>query len=320
MNAYHELLGIPPREQPPHHYRLLGISLFEADSEVISNAARRQVSFLRPLGGGPYSRQSQELLNEVTAAKLCLLDPKRRADYDRRLREQQQGSVLDAPEAEQASADLEQSHPSLAAFHLPQSGEADQEDLSGQSWHLLSNVAEHAARDKCNAHEWVVGSGDQADIQVHSPSVSRQHCRVSRENEAFYLEDLGSKNGTYVNEVSVVDKVPIVVGDIITLGNKIRLPWPLPDGCESYSARVFTIGRAPDSDLVIDDSSVSKYHAQLVIANDAITLYDLDSTNGTCVGLVGNRVHQCQLEPHLSYYFGSRRFTGAELAALSTAQ
>ena len=32
FNAYHKWLGIPPEEQPPNHYRLLGIALFEKDT------------------------------------------------------------------------------------------------------------------------------------------------------------------------------------------------------------------------------------------------------------------------------------------------
>ena len=34
FDPYHRWLGIPPREQPPNHYRLLGIDLFEADADV----------------------------------------------------------------------------------------------------------------------------------------------------------------------------------------------------------------------------------------------------------------------------------------------
>ena len=39
FDPYHKWLGIPPKDQPPNHYRLLGIELFESDPEVIDMAA-----------------------------------------------------------------------------------------------------------------------------------------------------------------------------------------------------------------------------------------------------------------------------------------
>jgi hypothetical protein len=44
FDPYHKWLGIPSREQPPNHYRLLGISLFESDPDVIDAAANRQMA------------------------------------------------------------------------------------------------------------------------------------------------------------------------------------------------------------------------------------------------------------------------------------
>ncbi len=39
FDPYHQWLGIPPHEQPPHFYRLLGLQRFESDPIVIGNAA-----------------------------------------------------------------------------------------------------------------------------------------------------------------------------------------------------------------------------------------------------------------------------------------
>src|SRR5690348_1791027 len=86
FDPYHKWLGIPPTEQPPHHYRLLAIALFEGDADVIDAAANRQMTFLRECGQGPHSAASQRLLNEVSTARLVLLTPQRRAAYDAELR------------------------------------------------------------------------------------------------------------------------------------------------------------------------------------------------------------------------------------------
>jgi len=39
FDPYHRWLGIPPHEQPPDHYRLLGLARFEAEADVIATAA-----------------------------------------------------------------------------------------------------------------------------------------------------------------------------------------------------------------------------------------------------------------------------------------
>ena len=77
FDAYHKWLSIPPHEQPPNHYRLLGLGLFESDPDVVAAAADRQMAHVQTYKTGPHSELSQKLLNEISAAKLCLLRPQR---------------------------------------------------------------------------------------------------------------------------------------------------------------------------------------------------------------------------------------------------
>jgi hypothetical protein len=88
FDPYYKWLGIPASEQPPNHYRLLGLSLFETNSDAIDNAADRQMAHLRTFQAGPEGAHSQRLLNEIAAARLTLLDPSRRWAYDDALRTQ----------------------------------------------------------------------------------------------------------------------------------------------------------------------------------------------------------------------------------------
>jgi hypothetical protein len=87
FDPYHKWLGISPKDQPANHYRLLGIELFETDADVIEGAADQRMSHVRTFQAGQNSALSQRLLNELSAAKLCLLTPQKKADYDRQLRE-----------------------------------------------------------------------------------------------------------------------------------------------------------------------------------------------------------------------------------------
>ncbi|MBW3595678.1 MAG: hypothetical protein KY475_00220 [Planctomycetes bacterium] len=85
FDPYYRWLGIPPEEQPPDRYRLLGVPPFERDVEVIQNAVDRQMMHIRTFQAGPHSAESQRILNEIAAARACLLDPAQKAAYDRRL-------------------------------------------------------------------------------------------------------------------------------------------------------------------------------------------------------------------------------------------
>jgi hypothetical protein len=86
FDAYHKWLGIPPKEQPPNHYRLLGIERFESDPDVIEAAADQRMAHLRTYQTGRNGPLSQRMLNEVAAAKLCLMRAERKAVYDAELR------------------------------------------------------------------------------------------------------------------------------------------------------------------------------------------------------------------------------------------
>ncbi|NNF97334.1 MAG: FHA domain-containing protein [Halobacteria archaeon] len=56
-----------------------------------------------------------------------------------------------------------------------------------------------------------------------------------------------------------------------------------------------SIGRSPDNDIHIKDSTVSSHHAKIVSYFDASYIEDLDSTNGTFVN--GKRVQKHILKP-----------------------
>lgn len=103
FDPYHRWLGIPPKDQPADHYRLLGIDRFESDPEVIRDGADRQMTHVRTYQLGEYSSLSQEVLNKLAAARVCLLNPETKAAYDARLRRQLGGATAaqlpDAPPA-----------------------------------------------------------------------------------------------------------------------------------------------------------------------------------------------------------------------------
>ena len=88
FDPYYKWLGIGLNERPINHYRLLGLRLFEADADVISHAADRQMAHIRSFQTGQRSAESQKLLNELSAAQGCLLNNQQKAAYDVVLRRQ----------------------------------------------------------------------------------------------------------------------------------------------------------------------------------------------------------------------------------------
>ncbi len=85
FDPYQEWLEIPPGERPVDHYRLLGLARFEEDAKSIERAADERMAHVRKFQTGPRGRHTQKLLNELAAAKLCLLDPVAKQRYDLQL-------------------------------------------------------------------------------------------------------------------------------------------------------------------------------------------------------------------------------------------
>lgn len=62
-----------------------------------------------------------------------------------------------------------------------------------------------------------LGRGD-VEIRLDDPYASSQHARISRQGHVLVLEDLGSTNGTYLNEEPLSGPQPLYDGDRIRIG------------------------------------------------------------------------------------------------------
>jgi hypothetical protein len=90
LDVYKEWLGIPEGPRPPDHYALLRLVQFEDDVDKIRKHYKKLNGHVRKYATGQYSNESQELLNELAKAMLCLTDAERKLEYDR-----EQGRVID---------------------------------------------------------------------------------------------------------------------------------------------------------------------------------------------------------------------------------
>ena len=86
LDVYKDWLGIPedvPR--PVDLYSLLRLVRFNDDAEKVRGNYKKLNAHVRKYASGTYQLESQELLNELAKAMLCLTDPERKRDYDESL-------------------------------------------------------------------------------------------------------------------------------------------------------------------------------------------------------------------------------------------
>src|SRR5262249_16460427 len=66
----------------------------------------------------------------------------------------------------------------------------------------------------------LIGRGEDCAIPIPHPSVSRRHACIEAGAEGFWIADLGSTNGTFVNDLPI-ESTPLKDGDYLRVGNCI---------------------------------------------------------------------------------------------------
>lgn len=84
----------------------------------------------------------------------------------------------------------------------------------------------------------IVGREPINDVVFSDPEVSRRHARIVAQNNSYYIEDLGSTNGTFVNGRRINAITRLSNGDIIDLGESIRLTFVREDNVETVAAPI----------------------------------------------------------------------------------
>jgi len=66
----------------------------------------------------------------------------------------------------------------------------------------------------------VIGRGAEAQLSLWDPAISHRHALVEEEDGEIWIDDLGSRNGVFVNDVRIHEKTPLQEGDVISLGKR----------------------------------------------------------------------------------------------------
>lgn len=86
----------------------------------------------------------------------------------------------------------------------------------------------------------LIGRAEECDVRPLSEDVSRRHCAVHVGPADVWVEDLGSRNGTFINGVRIKEKTKVATGDLIRVGAlelKVSCSAPAAAGSEEDVSR-----------------------------------------------------------------------------------
>ena len=66
--------------------------------------------------------------------------------------------------------------------------------------------------------KFLIGRAKECALRAGSDAISRQHCAITRHENHYTVRDLGSRNGTYVNDERISTEVPLVAGNELRVG------------------------------------------------------------------------------------------------------
>jgi len=66
--------------------------------------------------------------------------------------------------------------------------------------------------------KFLIGRSTECALRAGSEAISRRHCAIVRAGGKWTVRDLGSRNGTYVNDQRITEQVPLSVGDELRVG------------------------------------------------------------------------------------------------------
>lgn len=66
--------------------------------------------------------------------------------------------------------------------------------------------------------KFIIGRAPECTLRAGSSAISRRHCAIVRKDDAWLVRDLGSRNGTFLNDTAVEEPTALKVGDEIRVG------------------------------------------------------------------------------------------------------
>ncbi len=167
-----------------------------------------------------------------------------------------------------------------------------------------------------------LGRDESNDLVIDAPTVSDFHAEITCEAHRYYIIDLLSAGGTFVNGRRISERCELKSWDLVRLG-KVELEvadsskcrpgdWALRPQSNQLASQFYAlksttvIGRDPSCDITLDNNMLSRRHARLVIDEHQLRVIDLDSANGTYLN--GRRITEARAQPGDELRFDEQAF------------
>jgi len=132
--------------------------------------------------------------------------------------------------------------------------------------------------------EMIIGRDPSADISVSDPGISRKHAKVVKENGKVKMVDLGSSNGTFINDKKLAsgDSVCLAKEDMIKMGNSIFKFLPAGEleilfyGNLGSAAHTDPLTRIYNKGYLLEALEAEFKRAKALHIDFAILFFDLD--------------------------------------------
>ena len=187
------------------------------------------------------------------------------------------------------------------------------EELLGDEEGAATAIHEGRRRE-IPASGLAIGRETDNDVVVSTPLASRHHARIVRNEGRWFLADLDSTNGTFLNGERLRGEARFLQsGDSIAVGGEtIRFvvdEAETGDGAALASriplVKRLTVGRDAGNDVRLTGPAVSGLHAEIVMTGDRVEVIDHGSRSGTRVD--GAVVQRAQLAPGAEVGIGPYR-------------
>jgi len=165
---------------------------------------------------------------------------------------------------------------------------------------LVTNGSDRGCRHPLGRSTLCIGRSVLNDIQLPDVEVSRQHAQIEFVKSEYWITDLESANGTYLNGTQV-PRARISVGDLIRVGDTELLfetgalqllVLDGPDKGQRFAIETesVVIGRDTACEMRLTDVEASRRHAEIRCEDGRYFLIDAGSVNGTY--RMGQRVRE----------------------------
>jgi len=122
----------------------------------------------------------------------------------------------------------------------------------------------------------VVGRSATCEVQLTSGLVSRRHARLTLSSLGVSVEDLGSRNGVYVNSVRVVGSVRLKPGDRLSVGDEVLYFGEVEDESEPPDSVTGLVARArqgsPDEEIAVATRTADVFQLLASVVDKALAL------------------------------------------------